>query len=143
MHTIFFTTNFQVFRYFQTFATNCSKRCSYIQKITLNLIETPRTSIYIAKTTKNTKLHFRSSHFIKNPYLLKTRHSKKSAFYADVYGTINIFHISILAIFFHILRATQPDSCLSFIYQCLFVRGHALGYFHRICKCQAALFRIS
>ena len=45
--------------------SKCSKTffriCSYIQKMTLNLIQTLKTSIYNQKHTKNTKIHFQKS----------------------------------------------------------------------------------
>ena len=48
------------------------KICSYLQKMTLNLIETLKISIYNPKHTKNTKRHlyFFYQHF-RNPYFPK------------------------------------------------------------------------
>ena len=41
--------------------------CSYIQKMTLNLIETSKITIAKTKYNQNTKLHFHSSIFLKHP----------------------------------------------------------------------------
>ena len=57
--------------------------------MTLNLIETLKTSIYNPKHTKNTKIHFqhfKRFNFFKNPYFSKITSSLKSTFFADVHG---------------------------------------------------------
>ena len=61
--------------------------------MTLDLIETLRTSIYNPKHTKNTKIHFnflKKFTCFKNPYFSKVSNSKQSAFYADLYGIVYI-----------------------------------------------------
>ena len=64
--------------------------CSYVQKMTLNLIETLKTSICNSKHTNITKIHFRNIFYIfKNQYLQKLQ-VQKSVFYADLYDIISI-----------------------------------------------------
>ena len=50
--------------------------------MTLNLIETLKTSIYIPKHTKNTKIHFQYFKKIEHPHFSNTFDSKESALYA-------------------------------------------------------------
>ena len=72
--------------------------CSYIHKLTQNLTETFRTSIYIRKNTKHTKFNFRRSHLSKIIMFQRLDIQHKSAFYADLYCTTNILHISTMIV---------------------------------------------
>ena len=52
-------TKLQVARFVRTIANKCFKIYSYIQKMTLNLIGTLKTSIYRPKHTKHAKTYFK------------------------------------------------------------------------------------
>ena len=65
------------------------KRCSYIQKMRLNHIQSPQSSIYsiyYTKHTKNIKMHFRQSIFFHKSIFSDKSSSLNSAFFADVHG---------------------------------------------------------
>ena len=57
--------------------------------MTLNLIETLKTSIYSPKHTENMKIHI-IVYFLSNIHILQTSMLKKTALYADLYGIIYI-----------------------------------------------------
>ena len=64
----------------------------YTESDTESHRKTHKTSTYNTKHTKNTKLHFRLSHFFKGNKRIASKIviQKTAVFYADVYGTINI-----------------------------------------------------
>ena len=74
--------------------------CSYIQKITLNLIETLKTSIYNRTHTQNMKIHF---HFLGKAYFQ----------ILDVQTNQHVMRIFIISLI--LLRAAQPNYFSNFI----------------------------
>ena len=61
--------------------------CSYIQKVTLDLIETFKTAIYYPKHTQNTIIHLRFQ-TIQNKRN-KAHIFKKKLFYVELYGSMS------------------------------------------------------
>ena len=66
--------------------------CSYIQKMTLNLIENFETTIYSPKHTTNKKIHVNFLQHFQTSIFFNKKVSNESAFYAYFYGIIyNLF----------------------------------------------------
>ena len=63
-----------------------------IQILTVNLIETLKTSFFNTKHTKHTKLHCRK-YFSKKSIFPKVRHPNELEVYVRFYGTTNILYI--------------------------------------------------
>ena len=71
--------------------------------MTLSLIETLKTSIYIHKHNKNTKIHVQKLKMFKIPYFSKLKIKDDQRF------MLFLFIICIFCLFCILLRATQPN----------------------------------
>ena len=107
-------SNIQISFFFYENSKIDFKICSYIQKMTLEIIETLKTSIHNPKHTKNMKQHFMFSQIFKkfkNPYFQKLEVQNNQR-----------FRLSLGRYSQCMQRATQPNwFYLIYLYTCIFI----------------------
>ena len=71
---------------------------SYIQNLSVDLIETLKTTIYNTKQTQNSKLHVRHLYLFQQKAYLSKKDIRDFSVYAGFYRTLYIIYISTMLI---------------------------------------------